>query len=80
MMRFNGWAKGSIMTAGLVLAAAAANAQGLAPPDAGRSSYRSISDFDGPGSYGAMPPPPPPGPPPVYNYGGGYGPPVMPPQ
>jgi hypothetical protein len=79
MMRFKGWAKGSIITAGLVLAAAAANAQGLAPADAGRSSYRSVSDFDGPGPYGAMPPPPPPGPPPVYNYGG-YGPPLMPPQ
>jgi hypothetical protein len=79
MMRFKGWAKGSIITAGLVLAAAAANAQGLASPDAGRSSYRSVSDFDGPGPYGAMPPPPPPGPPPVYNYGG-YGPPLMPPQ
>jgi hypothetical protein len=75
MMRFKGWA----MTAGLVLAATAANAQLLAPTDAGRSSYRSVSDFDGPGPYGAMPPPPPPGPPPVYNYGG-YGPPLMPPQ
>ncbi|MBV9461513.1 MAG: hypothetical protein JO141_28925 [Bradyrhizobium sp.] len=73
MMRFKGWA----ITAGLVLAATAANAQGLAPPDAGRPSYRSVSDFDGPGPYGAMPPPPPPGPPPVYNYGG-YGPPLMP--
>jgi hypothetical protein len=75
MMRFKGWA----MTAGLVLAASAANAQVLAPTDAGRSSYRAASDFDGPGPYGAMPPPPPPGPPPVYNYGG-YGSPLMPPQ
>ena len=76
MMRFKGWA----ITAGLVLAATAANAQGLGPTDAGRSTYRSVSDFDGPGPYGAVPPPPPPGPPPVYNYGGGYGPPLMPPQ
>jgi hypothetical protein len=74
MMRFKGWA----MTAGLVLAASAANAQMPAPNDTGRSSYRSVSDFDGP--YAAMPPPPP-APPPVYNYGGGYyGPPLMPPQ
>lgn len=76
MMRFKGWA----MTAGLVLAASAANAQMLSPPDAGRSSYRSISDLDGP--YAAVPPPPP-APPPVYNYGGGYGgygPPLMPPR
>jgi hypothetical protein len=74
MMRFSGWA----MTAGLLLAASAANAQGPAPADAGRSSYRAVSDIDGP--YAAMPPAPPPAPPPVYNYGGGYGPPLMPPQ
>ena len=73
MMRF----KGLAMTAGLVLAATAANAQVLAPTDAGRSSYHATSDFDGP--YAAMPPPPPPGAPPAYNYGG-YGPPLMPPQ
>jgi hypothetical protein len=79
MMRFKGWAKGWAMTAGFVLAATAANAQMLAPPDAGRSSYHAVSDFDGPGPYAAMPPAPPPGPPPVYNYGG-YGPPMMPPQ
>lgn len=74
MMRFSGWA----MTAGLVLAASAANAQMLAPTDAGRPSYRSVSDLDGP--YAAVPQPPP-APPPVYNYGGGYGAPsLMPPQ
>jgi len=76
MMRFSGWA----MTAGLVLAASAANAQMLSPTDPGRPSYRSVSDLDGP--YAAVPPPPP-APPPVYNYGGGYGgygPPLMPPQ
>jgi hypothetical protein len=72
MMRFKGWA----VTAGLLLAASAANAQTAAPGDAGRSSYRAVSDFDGP--YGDVPPAPPP--PPVYNYGGGYGAPLMPPQ
>jgi hypothetical protein len=76
MMRFKGWA----VTAGLVLAATAANAQTPAPNDAGRPSYRSVSDFDGPyegqGPYAAMPPAPPP---PAYNYGG-YGQPLMPPQ
>jgi hypothetical protein len=79
MMRFKGLAKGLVMTAGFVLAATAAHAQMLAPPDAGRSTYHAVSDFDGPGPYAAMPPAAPPGPPPVYNYGG-YGPPLMPPQ
>jgi hypothetical protein len=69
MMRFMGWA----VMAGLVLAASAANAQAVAPNDAGRPSYRSVSDFDGP--YAAMPPAPPP----AYNYGG-YDQPLMPPQ
>jgi hypothetical protein len=66
MKRFAGWA----VSAGLLLAASAANAQMLAP-------YRAASDFDGPYErpYGAMPPPPPP----VYNYGG-YGPSLLPPQ
>lgn len=73
MTRFAGWA----VLAGLMLAASAANAQMLVP-------YRGVSDFDGPYGqpYGAMPPPPAPppayGPPPVYNYGGGYGPAVLP--
>ena len=65
MKRFTGWA----VSAGLMLAATAANAQMLAP-------YRAASDFDGPYQrpYGALPPPPP-----VYNYGG-YGPALLPPQ
>jgi hypothetical protein len=57
---------GLAVSAGLVFAATAADAQMLAP-------YRAVSDFDGPYErpYGAIPPAPPP---PVYNYGG-YGPP-----
>lgn len=64
MMRFVGWA----VSAGLVLAASAAQAQMPAP-------YRAVSDFDGPygAPYGAPPPPPP-----VYNYGG-YAPALLPP-
>jgi len=72
MKRFAGWA----VSAGLVLAASAANAQMPGP-------YRAVSDFDGPYDrpYGAVPPPPPP----VYNYGaygpgGGPGPALLPPQ
>ena len=42
------------MSAGLVLMAGAANAQMLAPDDAGRSPYAAVSDIDGP--YAAMPP------------------------
>jgi hypothetical protein len=65
MKRFVGWA----VSAGLMFAATAANAQMLAP-------YRAVSDFDGPyaAPYGAPPPPPPP----VYNYGG-YAPALLPP-
>jgi len=44
MKAFAGWAA----TAGLILAATAANAQMLAP-------YRAVSDFDTPYGYGAMP-------------------------
>ena len=50
MKLFTGW----IITAGLVVAAGAANAQVLAPYEAGRSPYRVVSDFGGP--YAAMPP------------------------
>jgi hypothetical protein len=52
MKLFSGW----MMSAGLVLVlmAGAANAQMLAPYDAGRSPYAAVSDFDGP--YAAMPP------------------------
>jgi hypothetical protein len=69
MMRFAGWA----VSAGLVLAASAANAQMQAP----------VSDFDRPYDrpYGAVPPAPPP----AYNYGAygpgpGRGPALLPPQ
>ena len=50
MKLFSGW----MMSAGLVLVAGAANAQMLAPYDAGRSPYAAASDIDGP--YAAMPP------------------------
>src|SRR6185312_9990922 len=62
-----GWA----VSAGLVLAASAADAQMLAP-------YRAVSDFDGPYErpYGAVPPAPPP----VYGYGQYGGPALLPPQ
>lgn len=67
MTRFVSWA----VSAGLMVAATAANAQMPAP-------YRAVSDFDGPygAPYGAPPPAPPP--PPVYNYGG-YAPALLPP-
>ena len=66
MKLFTGW----VMSAGLVLAAATANAQGAAPHEIGGSSYRAVSDFSGP--YAAMPPeaPVPPG----------YGPTLLPPH
>jgi hypothetical protein len=54
MKLFSGW----VMSAGLVLMAGAANAQMLAPYDAGRSPYAAVSDIDGP--YAAMPPDEPP--------------------
>jgi hypothetical protein len=50
MKLFSGW----VVSAGLVLMAGAANAQMLAPYDAGRSPYAAVSDIDGP--YAAMPP------------------------
>jgi hypothetical protein len=50
MKPFSGW----VMSAGLVLMAGAANAQMLAPYEAGRSPYAAVSDIDGP--YAAMPP------------------------
>src|SRR6202035_2744904 len=49
MKLFSGW----VISAGLVLVAGAANAQMLAPYDAGRSPYAAVSDFEGP--YAAMP-------------------------
>jgi hypothetical protein len=64
MKQFTGW----ILSAGLVLTAAAANAQVLAPHQ--RSPYAAVSDVEGP--YGAMPPEAP-GP----RYGGPM---LLPPQ
>jgi hypothetical protein len=61
MKLITGWA----VSAGLVLAASAANAQMPAPSDAARPSYRATSDFDGP--YPAAPEPP------AYRQGYGYG-------
>jgi hypothetical protein len=65
MKLFTGW----VISAGLVLTAAAANAQVLAPYQNGRPAY--VSDFDGP--YAAMPPDAP-----VPSYG--HGPSLLPPQ
>jgi hypothetical protein len=55
MKLFTGW----VISAGLVVMAAGANAQGLAPHETGRSPYTVVSDVEGP--YAAMPaeiPPP----------------------
>jgi hypothetical protein len=60
MKLFTGW----VVSAGLVLTAAAANAQVLAPYEIGRSPYTAASDVDGP--YAGMPPE---APPPRYGYG-----------
>ena len=54
MKLFTGW----VMSAGLVLTAAAANAQVLAPYEIGRSPYSAASDVDGP--YVGLPPEAPP--------------------
>jgi hypothetical protein len=67
MKLFTGW----VVSAGLVLTAAAANAQVLAPYQTGRPGYAAVSDFEGP--YAAMPPDAP-----VPRYG--YGPTLLPPQ
>jgi hypothetical protein len=50
MKLFTGW----VMSAGLVLAAASANAQTGAPTEAGNARYQAVSDIGGP--YAAMPP------------------------
>jgi hypothetical protein len=49
MKLFTGW----VVSAGLVLAATAASAQGVAPHEIGGPRYAPASDFDGP--YAAMP-------------------------
>jgi hypothetical protein len=66
MKLFTGW----VMSAGLVLSAASANAQISAPYDA-RPLYSSVSDFDGP--YAAMPREAP-----GYEAPGYYGPRLLP--
>jgi hypothetical protein len=87
MKAFTGWA----ITAGLVFAATAANAQNAAQ-QAGSARYQATSDIAAP--YAEAPPPPPSapayGPPPRVIYGspeyensygyGGYGPAVLPPR
>src|SRR5579863_4537523 len=88
MKAFRGWA----VTAGLVFAATAANAQS-APQQAGPPRYQAASDIEGP--YADVPPPPPVitapaygprayGPPPAYRsgpaeYGPAYGASLLPP-
>jgi hypothetical protein len=64
MKLFTGW----ILSAGLIVMAAAANAQGFAPYETGRSPYTVVSDVEGP--YAVMPPEAP---------GPRYGPALLPP-
>jgi hypothetical protein len=52
MKLITGWA----VSAALVVAASAANAQMLAPTDIGRAHYQAASDVQGPGPYAGMPP------------------------
>jgi len=66
MKLFTGW----VLSAGLVLTAAAAHAQGVSPSGTG-GSYTAVSDIDGP--YAAMPPEAP-------APGYGYGPTLLPPR
>lgn len=63
MKLFTGW----VMSAGLALAATSANAQTVAPTEAGNARYQAVSDFGGP--YAAMPP---------EAAGPGYGPRLLP--
>src|SRR5260370_7095523 len=67
MKLFTGW----VMSAGLVFAAAAADAQVLAPYESGRSPYSVVSDIDDP--YVAMPQEAP-----APRYGYGYRPTLLP--
>jgi hypothetical protein len=66
MKRCGGWA----VWAGLIFATSGADAQMLAPYDAGRAHYQAASDFDQP--Y-AEPPPTPYEAPPTYGIPPGYG-------
>jgi len=75
MKLFTGW----VLATGLLLAATGAHAQSVAPNEAGRPLYRSVSDVSGPyvggpqvgGPYAAMPPEAP-------RPGYGYGPTLLP--
>jgi hypothetical protein len=67
MKLFTGW----VLSAGLVLVAATAHAQGVAPGGTASSPYMAVSDVDGP--YAAMPPEAP-------APGYGYGPTLLPPR
>jgi hypothetical protein len=59
MRQFTGWAvTGWALAAGLVVAEPAANAQMLAPNDAGRARYQATSDVQGPNPYAGMQAPP----------------------
>jgi hypothetical protein len=71
MKLFTGW----VMSAGLILTAATANAQGLAPQEIGGPRYTAVSDIGGP--YAAMPSE---APVPGYGSGPGYGPTLLPPR
>src|ERR1700733_780444 len=66
MKLFRGW----VISAGLVLTAATAHAQGVSPSGTG-GSYTAVSDIDGP--YAAMPPE-------AAAPGYGYGPTLLPPR
>jgi hypothetical protein len=70
MKLFTGW----MISAALVVGAAAANAQGLAPYGTARPPYAAVSDFEGP--YGSYAPRPEATEVPRY----GYGPSLLPPQ
>jgi len=70
MKFFTGW----VLATGLALAATGAHAQIVAPSEAGRPLYRSVSDVSGPyvgGPYAAMPPE-------ALRPGYGYGPTLLP--
>jgi hypothetical protein len=67
MKQLMGW----VAAAGLIFAAAAANAQVLAPYDIARSPATKVSDVGAPGPYAAMPPEAP---------GPAYGPRLLPPM
>ena len=71
MKLFTGW----VISAGLVIAAGAANAQMPAHYEGARSTYRVVSDIGPSGPYAAMPPEAR-----VPDYGPGYGPRLLPPQ